>query len=259
MRVLKALMLGDLVGSPGVGAFLWAMENRLDLWKPDIVVVNAENAASDGIGVYPQQIEALFQAGANVVTSGNHIWEKKEIITLLDSCDRILRPENYPSSLPGKGRCTLQVGESLVTVINLQGRSRMTAIDNPFVPIGKVPSSIVLVDFHAEDPLEKEAIGYFLDGKVSAVVGTHTHVATKDFRILPGGTAFISDLGMCGPLDSVIGAPVAPSIARTRTMVGTKASVAEGRACVRGVLIEIDCDTGFARNIESIHEIATFT
>ena len=254
----KALFLGDLVGLPGYRAVLSALPTLIEAHRPDLVVVNAENAAEDGLGVLPEQFEALRAAGAHVVTTGNHVWEKKESRSLLASEDRLLRPDNYPSALPGKGWCMVDLRNEKVVVLNLQGRSRMASIDDPFVRASDLVARfspmtrLIFVDFHAEAPEEKEAFGFWLDGRVSAVVGTHTHVATADERILPQGTAFQSDLGMCGPAGSVIGGDPEISVQRSLTMLPLRSTILDAPAVVRGAVISVDRSTGLARSINRI-------
>ena len=251
----KALFLGDLVGLPGYRAVLSKLPHLIEIYKPQLVVVNAENAAEDGLGLLPEQYFALKKAGANVVTTGNHVWEKKEIYTLLASEDSLLRPDNYPSALPGKGWCLVEGEGWKAAVFNLQGRSRMVAIDDPFTRAQELSSRIapetplLFFDFHAEASDEKEAFGFWLDGIATAVVGTHTHVSTADERVLPRGTAFQSDLGMCGPEGSVIGSDPRISVERALTMLPLKAVILEAPAIIRGALVTAQLETGRALSI----------
>jgi metallophosphoesterase (TIGR00282 family) len=255
-RPFVALMFGDLVGTPGFRAFLSALPALVEEHGADFVVVNAENASPDGLGLLPQQVTQLFTAGVDVITTGNHIWEKKDILPLLDSEARLLRPDNYPSGLPGTGIAvaTARSGEK-VAVLNLQGRTRLATIDDPFFRVkelvarAKLETSLILVDFHAEAPDEKEAFGFWLDGLVTAVVGTHTHVATADERLLPGGTAYVSDMGMCGPEGSVIGGDPAISVERSLTLVPLRSEILEAPGKVRGVVIRADRKTGLALSL----------
>ncbi len=242
------------MGTPGFRAFLSALPALVAQYTPDLVVVNAENAAPDGLGVLPDQVTALFQAGVDVITTGNHVWEKRDLWPILALEDRLLRPDNYPGKLPGKGFCVVDKRGVRVAVLNLQGRSRMTPLDDPFARALELlervrPAALVLVDFHAEAPDEKEAFGAWLDGKATAVVGTHTHVATADERILPGGLAYLSDLGMCGPEGSVIGGDPAISVERAMTLVPLRSEILEAPARVRGVVLEADVTTGKALRI----------
>jgi metallophosphoesterase (TIGR00282 family) len=251
----KALFLGDLVGLPGYGACLSKLPGLIALHRPQLVVVNAENAAEDGLGLLPEQFAALIDLGVHVVTTGNHIWEKKEIYPLLASEARLLRPDNYPAPLPGKGWCVVDGEGWKAAVVNLQGRSRMAAIDDPFIRGRNLAARLseqtplIFFDFHAEAPDEKEAFGFWLDGIATAVVGTHTHVATADERLLPLGTAFQSDLGMCGPEGSVIGGDPDISVQRALTMLPLRSTIFDAPARVRGALVTADAKTGRALSI----------
>lgn len=252
----KALFLGDLVGLPGFEAALAALPRLIADHHPDLVVVNAENAAADGLGLLPEQFQALKAVGVHVVTTGNHVWEKPEILPLLDSEDTLLRPDNYPG-MPGKGWSVVQTSVGPAAVLNLQGRQRMAVTDDPFTRardlVGRVKAQtpLIFIDFHAEAPDEKEAMGFWLDGTVTAVVGTHTHVATADERILPLGTAFQSDLGMCGPEGSVIGSDPEVSVRRSLTSLPLRLVILDAPAVVRGALISAGLD-GRARSIVRI-------
>ena len=254
----KALFLGDLVGLPGYRAVLSQLPPLIAKYAPHLVVVNGENAAEDGLGLLKEQFHALRAAGATVVTTGNHVWEKKEARELLAVEDRLLRPDNYPASLEGKGWCLVEGPDWKAAVFNLQGRSRMAMIDDPFLRAKELAAKLASVtnllffDFHGEAPDEKEAFGYWLDGIATAVVGTHTHVATADERILPLGTAFQSDLGMCGPAGSVIGGDPEVSVQRALTMLPLRSAILDAPAIVRGALITADRVTGRARSIVRI-------
>jgi metallophosphoesterase (TIGR00282 family) len=247
-------MAGDVVGRPGreaVAALVPALREELAL---DLVVVNAENAAA-GRGLTAKIAKGLFAAGVDVLTSGNHIFNVREFVPVLDGELPILRPANYPAATPGRG--VLQVGGA--TVVNLMGRTFMPVqVDDPFraadeILEGVPASSVVLVDFHAEATSEKQALGWYLDGRVSAVVGTHTHVPTADVRVLPQGTAYVSDLGMCGAVDSVIGDDVTSVIERFTTSMPTRLPVAGGaEAQLNGVMVEIDEASGRAVSIERV-------
>jgi metallophosphoesterase (TIGR00282 family) len=231
------------------------LPSLIEAHHPDLVVVNAENAAEDGLGLLPEQFVALVGAGADVVTTGNHVWEKREIWATLGTEDRLLRPDNYPASLPGKGWCLVEKAGWKAAVFNLQGRSRMASIDDPFTRAQELVNKftpitpLLFVDFHAEAPDEKEAFGYWLDGKASAVVGTHTHVATADERVLPLGTAFQSDLGMTGPAGSVIGGDPEVSVQRALTMLPLRSTILDAPAVIRGALVTVELATGRALSI----------
>jgi len=251
---MNVLMIGDVIGKPGrhaVAALLPGLRQELAL---DLVVANGENLAS-GRGITEATAQDLFSAGVDVITSGNHIWDQKEIIPVLDQETPILRPLNYPPGVPGRGFVT-QKG---VTVLNLQGRTFMADTDDPFraadAALGSLPEdALVVVDMHAETTAEKQAMGRYLDGRVAAVAGTHTHVPTADPRILPGGTAFVTDIGMVGPSESIIGNDIQSVLKRLLTGMPTRLPVAENRSPVlfNAVLIVIDEATRRALRIERI-------
>ncbi len=259
MSILKALLLGDIVGQPGCRAIFIGLKTLKRKHKADLVVINGENAA-DGFGITPEIVNNIFAEGADVITTGNHIWQKREIDKYLESQERLLRPANYPAGVPGKGYCTFEIKGNKIAVLNLQGRENMQSIDCPFKKsieiIRKIKNEIkiIIIDFHAEATEEKEALALFLDGKVSAVVGTHTHVQTADERILPEGTAYITDLGMSGPVMSVIGSLTEISIKRFLTQMPLKIEIADNPAYISGTLIEIDTETGRAIKITRISE-----
>ena len=219
----------------------------------DMVIANAENAAG-GFGLTPTIAKELLSDGIDVLTSGNHIWAQKEIIPYLDSGMPILRPLNYPSGVPGRGY--LITGKTMV--VNLIGRTFMSDYDCPFRAMDKLLAElepkppVIIVDFHAEATSEKVALGRYLDGRVSAVLGTHTHVGTIDARILPGGTAYVSDIGMTGPTDSVIGDDAEAVIQRFLTMIPHHLSVGKGKPVLNAIMVEVDNDSGRATNIERI-------
>lgn len=251
-------MVGDVVGQPGCRAVYFRLKDLKEKYKVDFTVVNGENAA-DGFGITPYLAEQIFSSGANVITTGNHIWQKKEILPFLDDNPFILRPANYPQGLEGKGYCTYLLDNDLkIGVINLQGVRSMSPIDNPFLSVDKIINrlkekervSVILIDFHAELIAEKEAMGFYVDGRTSLLVGTHTHIQTADEKILPQGTGYISDIGMTGVLDSVIGGDPTISIRRSRTQMPIKGSLAEGDAFVCGVVAEIEIETGKCISIE---------
>lgn len=261
MKNLRVLFLGDLVGQPGLRALFVGLAPLLKETRADLVAVNGENLA-EGFGLTPQDAERLFGMGISIITSGNHIWQRDDIYPLLDSERRLLRPENYPHGAPGHGSVVIEASGIPVGFLNLQGRERMGAsVDDPFKAASKTVSVLrkktkcIIVDFHAEDVREKEAMAHHLDGKVTAVLGTHTHVPTSDERILPGGTATITDLGMCGPEDSVIGTRPELSIRRSLTQLPLRMEVHETPAALQGVLLEIDTVSGNTVSIERIRRI----
>jgi hypothetical protein len=254
-------MCGDVVGRSGreaIQAHLATLKRTLAI---DVAVINAENAAH-GFGVTERLAGELYEAGADILTTGNHVWDQRELIAYIPRDPRLLRPANFPVGTPGLGWCLFRVdAERSLLAVNLMGRLFMDALDDPFAGLeailaqyrlGKDATAIV-VDFHAEATSEKMAFGHFADGRVSAVVGTHTHTPTADAQILPGGTGYLSDAGMCGDYDSVIGLQKGPSVRRFVTkMPGEKAKPAEGEATLCGVFIETDDATGLARRIEPV-------
>jgi len=257
---LKILFIGDIVGSPGRKIVHDRLADILAQRQIDLCIINCENAAS-GFGVTPRIAEEFFAAGADVLTSGNHIWKRKEIIEYFPGQPRLLRPANFPEGSPGGG---LYVGQAKngvgYAVLDLQGRTFMTPIDDPFRTatreLARVPSDVkvIVVDMHAEATSEKIAMGWHLDSKVSAVLGTHTHVATADARVLPGGTAYITDVGMTGPHDSVIGMEKLGILEHFRdNTMPSRFVVAEGDIQMNAVLIDADESTGRARSIERLN------
>jgi metallophosphoesterase (TIGR00282 family) len=256
---VRVLFIGDVVGRPGrqiVRRGLAHLRNTVDEF--DLVVANAENAAA-GFGVTPDVADKMFSQGIDVLTSGNHIWDKKEALSYLEREPRLLRPVNYPSSCPGGGSYVAHTREGLpVAVLNLQGRVYMPLTDCPFqaadreIPRLQKEARVILVDMHCEATSEKMAMGWHLDGKVSTVVGTHTHIPTADERILTEGTAYITDIGMCGAFDSVIGIETKSSLPRFLTSIPTRFEVAKHNPWMNSVVIDIDESTGKARSIERL-------
>jgi metallophosphoesterase (TIGR00282 family) len=257
---MNLLFLGDVVGKPGRRAIRALLSGVIHREQIDFVVANCENVAG-GAGVDPESCRALFDCGIDVLTSGNHIWRKKEIVDYIEGEARLLRPANFPPGTPGVGwgRFTSASGVD-VAVINLIGRVFMDAVDCPFQAVESILAAlsprppVVLVDMHAEATSEKGAMGWFLDGRVSAVVGSHTHVQTADQRVLPGGTAFLTDAGMCGPIDSVIGVRHELAIQRFVTHMPTRFETASGRTVVQGAIATIDRETGRASDIKRLQE-----
>jgi metallophosphoesterase (TIGR00282 family) len=254
---LRVLMIGDVVGSPGRKAVQQLVPPLRREFNINLVVANGENSAG-GFGVTYDTAQDLLGAGVDVITTGNHVWRKKEIIPYLQEDLPIVRPSNFPPGIPGRGFLT--VGK--VMVLNLMGRVFMEALDCPFREAERVlkeskelGADIILVDFHAEATSEKQALGWYLDGRVSAVVGTHTHVATADARIMPEGTAYVSDLGMVGPVNSVIGTDPNAVLEKFLTQMPQRFTVAKGPVVFNSVLINIDDDTGRASSIERIDRL----
>jgi metallophosphoesterase (TIGR00282 family) len=250
---MRILTIGDIVGRPGrlaVTEFLPALIREYGI---DFVIANGENAAG-GFGLTLQTARELYDAGVNVITSGNHIWAQKEIIPYLDTDAPVLRPLNYPPGVPGRG--WLITGG--VMVVNLIGRTFINDYDCPFRTMDalleevKDRPGIIFVDFHAEATSEKVALGYYLDGRVSAVLGTHTHVGTIDAMILKGGTAYVTDIGMTGPADSVIGDDKDLVIERFLTLMPNRLVVANGRPTFTAILVDVDDATGKATHIERV-------
>ena len=255
---MRILFIGDIVGKAGRQAIDGVLEKVIAGYKIEFTVANGENAAG-GMGITPSIAIEILDQGVDVLTSGNHIWAKKEIVPFLDEELRILRPANYPPKVPGRGSGIFHSrnGQRL-GVLNLEGRVFMKHLDCPFrvgeneVERLRKETNIILVDFHAEATSEKMAMGWFLDGKVSAVLGTHTHVQTSDERILDEGTAYITDVGMTGPLDSVIGIRKEIALERLLTQIPWKFDVAKDRIELQGVVIDVDSITGKSENIQRI-------
>ena len=248
------LAIGDIVGRPGRQVIHQYLRNLRQQYGLDLVIANGENAAG-GFGLTVNTARELLNDGIDVLTSGNHIWAQKEIIPYLDDDMPILRPLNYPPGVPGRGYLTS--GKTLV--VNLIGRTFMTNYDCPFRAMDKLLADlepkppVIIVDFHAEATSEKVAMGRYLDGRVSAVLGTHTHVGTIDARILPGGTAYVTDIGMTGPTDSIIGDDAGAVIQRFLTMMPHHLSVGKGKPELNAIMVEVDEDSGKATGIERIH------
>jgi metallophosphoesterase (TIGR00282 family) len=246
-----------VVGPPGCRALFVALPALAKQTRADLVVANGENAA-EGLGLTPEIAGSLFQSGVDVITSGNHIWQRREILPLLETDGRILRPENYPPGVPGKGHLLLNRRETPVAVVNLQGLQHLPSIRCPFATGAELVrrlrsrTKVIIVDFHAESLEEKEALALHLDGQVSAVIGTHTHVQTADERVLPGGCAYLGDAGMTGPREGVIGMKREISIRRSLTQIPIKMEVDASEPLIMGALVEIDAAGGKAMSIQRI-------
>jgi metallophosphoesterase (TIGR00282 family) len=245
------LAIGDLVGRPGRKAISQLLPGLRQQYGLDLVITNAENVAG-GVGLTPDTAKELLSGGVDVLTSGNHIWAQKEIIPYLDGDMPILRPLNYPPGVPGKGYIVIRG----VAVVNLMGRTFIGDFDCPFRAmdqlLAKLEPKIIIVDFHAEATSEKVAMGRYLDGRVSAVLGTHTHVGTIDAQLLPNGTAYVSDIGMSGPIDSVIGDDTEAVIQRFLTQMPHRLGIGKGKTVLNAILVGVDDDTGRATSIERI-------
>ncbi len=255
---MKLLFIGDIVGRAGRKLLSDQLGRIIDRQMVDLVVANGENAAA-GFGLTAPVLKELFDAGVDVVTSGNHIWDKKEINDSLERDERLLRPANYPPGLPGRGAGVYETAAGLkVAVVNLEGRVFMKNLDCPFrraeVLIAELnrETPIIFVDFHAEATSEKQAMGYFLSGKVSAVVGTHTHVQTADERILDGHTGYLTDAGMTGSQDAIIGNQKEPALERFLTQLPVRLEAAKKDPLLCGVLLTINAATGCCEAIERI-------
>lgn len=255
---MRLLFVGDIVGSPGRRILKDHLADMVQQRGIDLAIVNCENAAS-GFGITPRLAEELFAAGADVLSGGNHIWDRKEILEYFPHQPKLLRPANFPDGLPGSGLFAGKTRSGVdYAVLNLQGRTFMAPIDCPFRAaereLARIPpeTKIIVVDMHAETTSEKQAMGWFLDGKVSAVVGTHTHVMTADAHVLPKGTAFITDVGMTGPHDSIIGMVKESIIERFLKSLPARFEVAEGDVQLHAVVIDADEETGRARSIETV-------
>ncbi len=256
---MKVLFIGDIIGEPGRKMVRGNIRGLIDAHHPDIIAANGENSAG-GFGITPEIAEELFSLGIQVLTSGNHVWDKKEIEPYLTKQDRLLRPANYPEGNAGFGSVVISTaGGGRAAVLNLEGRVFMSNLEDPFrtavreIEKLKAQTPVVIVDFHAEATSEKVALAWHLDGKASAVLGTHTHVQTADERVLPGGTAFITDVGMTGPTDSVIGVRKEQAIARFLYQTPHKFEIPKGPVHLDAVIIDIEPSTGSANSIERIH------
>jgi len=255
---MKILFVGDIVGKPGRRAIRELLPEIISERQIDFVIANCENAAA-GFGVTRDIVEELYSSQINVLTSGNHIWDKKEIREFAEDYETLLRPANYPNGSPGWGSVVMPNSSGIhIGVINLMGRVFMKPLECPFrtaereIEKIKNRAKIIIIDFHAEATSEKEAIGWFLDGRVSAVLGTHTHVQTADETILPGGTAYITDVGMTGPFNSIIGIRKDDILERFLTQVPNRFDVAKDDVRLQGVIVDIDGKSGRARGIERL-------
>jgi metallophosphoesterase (TIGR00282 family) len=255
---MRILFIGDIVGRPGRELVRRGLAALVEHHAADIVIANAENAAA-GFGITREIGDQILDWGVDVMTSGNHIWDKKEAIDYIGAESRLLRPANYPAGVPGNGSYLARTGDGrAVGVINVMGRVFMLAIDDPFAVVlreieaMRQRTHVIFVDFHAEATSEKVAMGWHLDGKVTAMVGTHTHVQTADERILPRGTAYLTDVGMTGPHDSVIGVETEAALGRFLNAMPARFETATGNPRLNAVLVEADEKTGLATRIERL-------
>jgi metallophosphoesterase (TIGR00282 family) len=258
--MLRVLFLGDIVGEPGRTAVIKRLPEFKQQMELDFIIVNGENAAG-GRGITGKITIELLRAGVSVITTGDHIWDQKDIVAFIPTEPRLLRPINYPQGAPGGGSIVLETAKGKVGVINVQARTFMQPIlENPFrameaaVEKMREETTAIIVDVHGETTSEKIAMGRFLDGKVSAVIGTHTHVQTADEQIFPGGTAFLCDAGMCGPINSILGRAIDPIMNRFISNMPVSFPIASGEVRLRGAVIDIDESSGRARQITRLDE-----
>ena len=259
---MNLLFIGDIVGKPGRRAVKTVLPELVHAYKPDAIIANGENAAG-GLGLTQDTAEELFNLGVTLLTTGNHVWQKKEFYGFLQDTSRVLRPANYPPGAPGKGATIINLANQVrLGVVNLIGRVFMSPLDCPFRSADSIVAELsgkcdlIVVDFHAEATSEKIAMGWYLDGRVACIVGTHTHVQTADERILPGGTGYISDLGMTGPINSVLGVRTDIIIDRFLSGLPKRFQTAAGPTELCGAVITIDERTGKTKSIEGIREAA---
>jgi metallophosphoesterase (TIGR00282 family) len=257
---MRILFLGDVVGKPGRRAVRAVLPRLIDRERLDLVIANCENAAGT-MGVDPKSARELLDAGVHALTSGNHIWRDKGIVEFMEGESRLLRPANFPPLVPGRGWTVCETANGTpVAVLNLIGRVFMDSVDCPFrvaealLPELQARARVIVVDMHGEASSEKGAMGWFLAGKVAAVLGSHTHVQTADDRVLPGGTAYVTDVGMCGPTESIIGVRQELVVRRFLTHMPVKFEVASGPVVVQGVFVDIDAETGQAQTIRRLQE-----
>ena len=262
---MKLLFIGDIVGQPGRNAVKALVPKLREQHALDFVIANGENSAG-GSGITPKIAEEIFSAGVDAITTGDHLWDQKEVMELLAGENRFLRPLNYPAGTPGEGSAIFEVRSSesgvrsLIAVMNAQGRTFMPPLENPFLLAAeevkrlRQQTKIIFVDFHAEATSEKIAFARMLDGQVSAVVGTHTHVQTADEQIFPGGTAYLTDAGFTGPHEGVLGREIEPVLRKFLTGMPQRFEVAKNRVLLHGAVIEIDEASGKAVNIQRVSE-----
>lgn len=255
---MKILFIGDVTGSPGRETVQEYLPKLKEKYRPNLTIINGENAAS-GKGITEKIYKQFLEWGANVITMGNHTWDKKEIFEFIEGAKNMIRPANFPEGTPGKGITYVNVNGTEAAVINIQGRTFMAPLDDPFPKIdelveeAKKRTNIIFVDFHAEVTSEKQAMGWYTDGRVSAVVGTHTHTQTADERILPQGTAYITDVGMTGPYDGILGVEREAVMKRFLTSLPVRFEITKkGRTQLNGVVVTVDNNSGKATKVERI-------
>lgn len=255
---MKILFVGDVVGSPGRKMLQDYLPKLKQKYQPHVTIVNGENAAS-GKGINEKIYKQFLEWGAQAVTMGNHTWDKKEIFEFIDQADYLVRPANFPADTPGKGLVFVKSNNVEIAVINIQGRTFLPPLDDPFrkvdelIDLAKKRTNIIFVDFHAEATSEKQAMAWYLDGRVSAMVGTHTHTQTADERILPKGTGYITDVGMTGPYEGILGVEKDSVIKRFLTNLPVRFEITtEGSAQLNAFLVDIDTSTGKTKKVERI-------
>ncbi len=257
-NLFKVLIVGDVVGRPGRAACRGVIPIFIEHHNIDFVIVNGENMAG-GSGLSPKGVNELFGSGVDIIVTGDHAFRRKEGLALYKENASILRPANYPSGVPGRGYGLYEKNGVRIAVINLLGRVFMPPIESPFLQVEEILKEIegkvnlIIVDFHAEATSEKIAMGWFLDGKVSVVIGTHTHVQTADETVLPNGTAYITDIGMTGPFKSVLGREIKPVLTHFKTLMPAHFKVASDDVRLNGCIVEIDVPSGRALNIERVN------
>jgi 2',3'-cyclic-nucleotide 2'-phosphodiesterase len=254
---MRILFIGDVVGSPGRNMLTDYLPRLKRKYNPTVTIINGENAAG-GRGITSKIVKLMMELGAQGITMGNHTWDNREIFDFIDSTPQLIRPANFPDGTPGKGYTLIKVNNIEVAIINLQGRTFLPPLDCPFKKADEIIKEVkkrtpyIFVDFHAEATSEKQAMGWYLDGKVSAVVGTHTHVQTADERVLPSGTAYITDVGMTGPYDGILGMGREAVLKKFLTNLPVRFEVVEGREQLNGVIVDLDNNTGMAKSIKRI-------
>ncbi|ACB85059.1 TIGR00282 family metallophosphoesterase [Natranaerobius thermophilus] len=263
MKDVKVLIIGDIVGRPGRYCLRDLLPKIQENYEIDFTIANGENAAA-GKGITKKAMNSLLESGVDLITSGNHIWDKKEIFKFIDEERSIIRPANFPPGNPGNGHQIIETNSVNIGVINLSGRVFMSSIDCPFQKgkeiIDKITHdcNIIIIDFHAEATSEKMALARYFDGKVSAIIGTHTHIQTADEQVLPAGTGYITDVGMTGPYESILGVESQAVIDNFITGIPTKFEVAEGKVQFNGVVVHLDSDNGICKKIERIQDLHEF-
>ena len=254
---MKLMFIGDVVGGVGCQFLTSRIKDLRRRYEVDILVVNGENSAT-GNGITNVSARMLTQLGADVITTGNHAFKRHESQTIFDEIPHLIRPANFPEGVYGRGVCILDMGRARVAVVNLMGVAFMDSLENPFFTIDKILEELdtpnIFLDFHAEATAEKKAMGYYLDGRITALIGTHTHVQTADEKILSGGTAYITDAGMTGPEESVLGVEKSAAIMKMKMHLPTRFTEAQTPCFINGVVVDFDEKTGRARSIERVVE-----